>query len=690
MGEDTSHPEVLDEKEERHEFVKALLRDVRAMEQMLEERHFEEGVRRIGAEQEMFLVDSSYQPASINLEVLEELDDPRFTTELGRFNLEFNANPALFDEHCLRDLEKQLNDCLRMAREGAATHDADIALTGILPTLKKSDLTLDHMTPRERYRALNEAMNKIRGTAYEFNIKGIDEFIGKHESVMLEAANTSFQVHFQVSPDEFPQLYNIAQVAAAPVLAAATNSPLLIGKRLWHETRIALFQQSVDTRTTDLHHRELEPRVTFGSDWVDESVLEIYKEDIARFRLLFGIDFDEDPFEELEAGRVPSLQALCLHNGTVYRWNRACYGISDGKPHLRIENRVLPSGPTPIDEVANAAFWFGLMSGLLVEYEDVTDYIEFSEAKNNFFSAAREGLEAPLTWLDGERYPAGELVSNKLIPLAAEGLESSGIAEDDIERYLSIIDRRIQKRQTGSRWMLESFNSMDDEKGMAERLAGVTSGLLERQNTGEPVDQWDLADYETDEESWGEHYLKIGQYMRTDFFTVNDDEIIDLVANVMNWQHIRHVPVEDHEHRLVGLVTHRTLLRLLAKDLSKRDRANIPVSEVMVPEDNLVVVEPDTTTLDAIELMREEEISSLPVVADEDSKKLVGMVTERDFMDITRELLTKRLSETERELIDRAKRQEEQREQPQQRAAAAHPGGDASSPGDSAAEAKSS
>jgi CBS domain-containing protein len=660
MGEDTSHPEVLDEEEERHEFVKALLRDVRALEQMLDEGHFETGVRRIGAEQEMFLVDSSYQPASRNLEVLDEIDDPRFTTELGRFNLEFNADPALFDENCLRDLETQLNTCLELAREGAAEHDADVALTGILPTLKKSDLTLDHMTPRERYRALNEAMTKIRGEDYEFNIKGIDEFIVKHDSVMLEAANTSFQVHFQVSPDEFPQLYNIAQVTAAPVLAAATNSPLLIGKRLWHETRIALFQQSVDTRTTELHHRELEPRVTFGSDWVDESVLEIYKEDIARFRLLFGIDFDEDPFEELEAGRVPSLQALCLHNGTVYRWNRACYGISDGKPHLRIENRVLPSGPTPVDEVANAAFWFGLMSGLLVEYGDVTDYIEFSEAKNNFFSAAREGLEAPLTWLDGHSYPAGDLISGELIPLAAEGLEQSGIASEDIERYLSIIDRRIQSGQTGSQWMLESFNSMNDDKGMAERLAGVTSGLLERQGTGEPVDQWSLAHLETDEDSWGEHYLRIGQYMRTDFFTVNDDEIIDLVANVMNWQHIRHVPVEDHEHRLVGLVTHRTLLRLLAKDLSKRDRANIPVSEVMVPVENLVVVEPDTTTLEAIELMREEEISSLPVVADQDSKKLVGMVTERDFMNITRELLTKRLSETERRLLDQAKQQSDE------------------------------
>ncbi|MFB6263263.1 MAG: glutamate-cysteine ligase family protein [Bradymonadaceae bacterium] len=644
---DDPEPEL--ETEERHEFMKALLRDVRALERMLEEGHFEEDVRRIGAEQEMFLVDESYQPATINQQVLDSIEKERFTTELGKFNLEYNAAPSVFEGHCLRELEDQLTECVEAASAAAREHGGDAALVGILPTLRKSDLSLENMTPRKRYRALNEAMNELRGgEAYKFHITGIDEFIVEHDSVMLEAANTSFQVHFQVEPHEFARLYNIAQVTAAPVLAAATHSPLLFGKRLWHETRIALFQQSVDTRTTEHHHRELQPRVTFGNDWVDDSVLEIFREDIARFQLLFGIDVDEDPIEELDAGRVPSLQALCLHNGTVYRWNRACYGISDGKPHLRIENRVFPSGPTPIDEVANAAFWLGLMSGLVVEYGDVTDHFEFDVAKNNFFSAAREGLSAPLTWDDGRTYPAAELISDQLLPLAAKGLERSGIADDDIERYLGLIDRRIDAEQTGSIWALNSFHEMDEEKGLAERMAAITSHVVDQQTSGVPVAEWDLASIDSATD-WEEHHIHVGQYMRTDFFTVREDEIIDLVANVMDWQHIRHVPVEDNEHRLVGLITHRNLLRLLAEDLSEEGNSKIPVSEVMVPRSDLMTVTPDSTTLDAIELMREHQVSSLPVVSDQGSNKLVGMVSERDFMNITRELLRQRLEKVSEE-----------------------------------------
>jgi len=644
MGDDISEMGL--ETEERHEFMRALLRDVKALEQMLEDGAFETGVRRIGAEQEMFLVDDSFQPANVNLDVLDEIDDDRFVTELGLFNMEFNAEPMAFEDHCLRELEQQLLECLHVSQEAARTHGAEPILVGILPSIRKSHLSLENMTPKDRYRALNEAMTKLRGTPYEFHIKGIDEFKIKHDSVMLEAANTSFQVHFQVEPDEFAKLYNIAQVVAAPVLAGATHSPMLFGKRLWRETRIALFQQSVDTRTTEHPQRELEPRVTFGSSWVDESVLEIYREDIARFRLLFGIDVDEDPLEELDQGRVPSLQALRLHNGTVYRWNRACYGISNGKPHLRIENRVLPSGPTPVDEVANAAFWFGLMSSLVAEYDDIRNQIDFSTAKTNFFSAAREGLEAPLTWLDGSTFPANDLITGKLLPQAAEGLENSGIDSDDIERYLSVIDQRIRTDQTGSTWVLDSFHAMDEERSLAERMAALTSSEIERQNSEKPVHQWELAEVDSDTE-WERHHIRVGQYMRTDMFTVNEDEIIDLVANIMDWQRIRHVPVEDNEHRLVGLVTHRTLLRLLAEALNEDDRSSIPVSEVMIPEKKLVTVEPDTTTLEAIKLMREHGISSLPVVADDETKDLVGIVTERDFMAITRELLTQRLEDVD-------------------------------------------
>jgi CBS domain-containing protein len=642
MGEELEKPGL--ETEERNEFMKALLRDVRALERMLEEDTFETGVRRIGAEQEMFLVDSSYRPGCVNLDVLDQITgDGDFVTELGKFNMEFNAQPSVFEGDCLRELEEQLTYCLETARAAAQTQDADVALVGILPTLRKSDLDLDNMTPRERYYALNEALTELRGADYEFNIQGIDEFIVKHDSVMLEAANTSFQVHFQVEPDEFADLYNIAQVAAAPVLAAGPFSPMLLGKRLWHETRIALFQQSVDTRSSDLHHRELEPRVTFGNQWIDDSVLEIYREDIARFRLLFGLDVEEDPMEVLDEGGIPDLDALCLHNGTVYRWNRACYGVSNGKPHLRIENRVLPSGPTPQDEVANAAFWFGLMSGLVVEHGDITDSMEFADAKTNFFSAARQGIGAQMMWTDGRTWPAADLIEQKLLPLAAEGLESSGIADSDITRYLDIIGERVRSKKTGSQWMLDSFHDMDEENGLAERMAAITASIVQQQGSGNPVHEWEPATLDEGETTWADHYLRVGQYMRTDFFTVGEDEIIDLVANVMDWQRIRHVPIEDNENRLVGLVTHRNLLRLLAENLSKEERTSLPVRDVMVTD--VVTVTPDTNTVDAINLMRDEEVSCLPVVAGQDDDRLVGFLSERDFLGITREMVKERFAE---------------------------------------------
>lgn len=621
--------------EDLRRFMKRILRELRALEEMLEGGMFETGIRRIGAEQEMFLVDEAFRPAFKSMEVLEELDHDLFTTELGQFNIEFNAEPAVFGGDCLSELEHQLAHNVGIAREAARRVGCDIALVGILPTLQKADLGLENMTPRPRYRALNDSMTRLRGKDYEFHIKGIDEFIVAHDNVMLEACNTSFQVHFQVEPDEFARLYNFAQAVAAPTLAVATNSPLLFGKRLWKETRIALFQQSVDTRSPGSHMRDLTPRVSFGNDWIKDSVIEIFRDDIARFRLLMSAEVDEDPFEAIEDGRPPSLAALRLHNGTVYRWNRACYGISDGKPHLRIENRVLPSGPTPADEVANAAFWFGLMGGLMDEFEDITEHMAFIDAKNNFFSAARYGLGAPVTWLDGRNANVRDLVLSELLPLARRGLASSGITVADIDRYLGIIEDRVRRERTGADWMLESFNATEGHGSLGERLAGVTAALIKDQNDDLLVADWQTASI-PEESTWEDHHEYVGQYMTTDLFTVNADEIIDMVASVMEWQHVRHVPVEDNDHRLVGLVTRRNIMKSLLED--RAHEQSIPVSDIMVTD--VITVEPTSTTLEAIKLMRLNKISSLPVI---DNGKLVGIVTERDFMNIARDLLEERL-----------------------------------------------
>lgn len=623
--------------EERREFTKLLLNDLRALEHLLEHDQIESDVRRIGAEQELFLVDQSWRAASIARDVLATIDDPHFTTELAKFNLEFNCDPLVYEGTCLRDLNQQLDDYLDVARRAAEEHGARVVLAGILPTLHKSDLDLANMTDNPRYFALNDALGRERGDAYTFMIRGTDELSFKHYSVMLEACNTSFQVHFQVAPNEFAKLYNIAQVVTAPVVAAATNSPLLFGKRLWRETRIALFQQSLDTRTAGHHLREIKPRVSFGNAWVDESVLEIFREDISRFRVLLSTDVGADPFELLRRGEVPALRALLLHNSTVYRWNRPCYGITSGVPHLRIENRVLPAGPSTVDEVANAAFWFGLISGLASQYDDIRSKISFDAAKDNFFAAARFGTNTQLQWLGQSRVNAQSLIVDELVPLARHGLHVSGLDSSDADRYLGIIEERVRSDRTGSSWILTSFEGMSDPGlTQGERLTALVAGSIDRQERGLPVHEWTPAE-SSESGGWKNNFRSVEQFMTTDLYTVNEEESIDLVANLMDWRHIRHVPVEDHQHRLVGLVSYRALIRYLARS-GGADKRALPVREIM--KQNLITITPETSSLDAIELMTSRRISCLPVLKED---RLVGIVTDVDFTQVARQLLQETL-----------------------------------------------
>jgi CBS domain-containing protein/gamma-glutamylcysteine synthetase len=635
MGEERVGSEL--EGKPRRAFIRRVLTDLHALEQMLDSGMIERRRRHIGAEQEVFLVDRNWRPAMAALELLEQIDDPRFTTELGLFNLEMNLDPLIFGGDCLRRLEAQLNELLTHLRNEAREVGVEVVLTGILPTLRKTDLGLENMTPKPRYFALNKAMSALRGGAYELSIKGLDELLLKHDSVMLEACNASFQVHFQVGAEEFANLYNIAQVAAAPVLAAAVNSPMLFGRELWRETRIALFQQSVDTRSSMDFLRERSPRVTFGRDWVRESVLELFQEDISRFKSLVTSDFDEDPIAILQRGEVPQLKSLCMHNSTVYRWNRACYGVSEGRPHLRIENRVLPCGPSVLDEVANAAFWFGLMAGLSSKYEDITQLIHFEDARMNFGSAARMGLGAHYCWLNGRTHSAVNLICDHLLPLAYEGLEKRGIDSADAERYLSVIDKRVVSGRTGAQWQAISLGGMRGQGNLSERLNALTAAMVERQKGEDPVAEWPPARL-VESSGWKQNFLKVEQYMNTDLFTVTEDESLDLVASVMEWKRIRHIPVEDAQHRLVGLVSYRSLLKLMARGSLSRGETHLAVSEVMNPDP--VTVRPDSSTLEAIELMRQHEISCLPVVSDD---HLVGVITERDLMNVAATLLEQQL-----------------------------------------------
>ena len=618
-------------------FMKALLNDVRALERLLETDQFETDVRRIGAEQELFLVDQARRPAPMAVAMMEGIDDPRFTYELALFNLEANLTPQVLGGDCLRRMERETVEVVRKARQRARALGGDVLLAGVLPTLTARELTLDNMVPNPRYRALNEAIVRLRGGDLKLSVKGIDHLDLLHDNVMLEACNASFQVHFQVAPGEFARLYNIAQAVTGPVLAAAVNSPLLLGKRLWHETRIAVFEHSVDARSDAHRARGQQPRVHFGDHWIESSVLEIFREDIARFRVVLTSDFDEDPMAEIDAGRAPHFNALRLHNGTVYRWNRACYGVMDGRPHLRIEHRVLPSGPTEVDEVANAAFFFGLMSAFADEIGDVRERMRFEDARANFFAAARYGLKAQFSWLDGRDVPATRLLLEELLPAARRGLAKVKIRKRDIDRYLGVIEARVTAQATGARWALDSLAAMDSSKTMDERLRNLTAAMVRQQERELPVHEWELAEF-CQSQDWRDSYRTVGQFMTTDLFTVRRDDLIDFAASLMEWKHVRHVPVEDDEGRLVGLVSHRALLRIVAR--GEQDGAAVSVEDIMNPKP--ATIEPETRTVDAIRIMRELRVACLPVLRD---GKLVGVITEADLIGVAGKLLERILEE---------------------------------------------
>ncbi len=631
MGVETV--KLAESKEQVQEFIKYLLKDIRAMEKMLAEDYFETDTIRIGAEQELCLVDKYAKPLPISIELLEVLNDEAFTTELARFNLETNLVPLEFKGKCLSQLEANILNQLDKAREAIKQFEGDIVLTGVLPTIRKSDLDIENLTPLPRYRALCDAINKLRGDEYDLRIQGMDELLMRFDTPLLEACNTGFQVHLQVNPDEFVNKYNLAQAITGPVLAGAVNSPLLFGKRLWAETRIALFHQSVDTRKVGDHLRDNSPRVTFGNEWLKDSILEIYKEDIARYRVMLSSNVTEDVEEILESGGVPKLMALQVHNGTVYRWNRPCYGISNGKPHLRIENRIFPSGPTVTDEIANASFWLGLLNGMDTEYPDISSVLDFDDAKMNFIAASKLGLDTKFKWVRDKRYSAVELITKELLPLARQGLRNANVYEGDISSYLDVIEERTEAAQTGSYWMVKSYNSLSKDVSKEQALTAVTNAMIKNQRKGEPVHKWGLAKPD-DMEMWQPSSLLVEEFMTTDLFTVQKDDIIELVANLFEWRRIRYVPVEDDSKHLVGLITMRMIFREFNDILHNRGSSSKAVEDIMIK--NPITIHPEASILEAIELMDGQKIGCLPVLK---NNRLVGIITEQNYMTITSRLL---------------------------------------------------
>ena len=334
----------------------------------------------------------------------------------------------------------------------------------------------------------------------------------------------------------------------------------------------------------------------------------------------------------VQSGKAPKLYGLNIFNGTVYKWNRACYGITDGKPHLRIENRVMPSGPSVRDEFANAAFWLGLMKGLPEEYRKVSDIMDFGKAKSNFLKAARHGLGSSFAWMNmANRISATELIIKELLPIAREGLSKAQIFEDDISKYLDIIEERVSSGMTGSQWILNAVDKLSASSSKNEAMVATTAGIFHRQQENKPVHTWDIPLLE-EAGSWRNRFGSIEQVMKTDLVTVAEHDSIDFVMNLMGWKNIRHIPIENFKGELLGMITAKTLIRYLSKRFE--DGLQHSVTEIM--ETDCITVPPDISTVDAIAIMKKHDLTCLPVLK---GKKLVGLLTDFDFVNISSQLL---------------------------------------------------
>jgi CBS domain-containing protein/gamma-glutamylcysteine synthetase len=627
MGE---HDLYTSTQEERLEFAARLLNDLRAIELMQERGLFESETRRIGAEQEFCLVDSNFRPSIRGPEILAAIDEPHFTTELARYTLEINLDPIELKDRPFSQLHGQLDELLDRAERAAARFGDKVVLAGILPSIGMTELDSRFMTPAPRYEMLQERIRRMRGGDFELSIYGVDDVIMRHDNIMFEACNTSFQVHLQIAPEELVDQYNWALAISGPMLAIATNSPMLFGRELWAETRIALFQQSIDTRTRDMGLRQRQARVHFGNRWIRHSLIEIFQEDIARYPLMTAHP-TEDSLEQLEQGKVPTLRSLALHNGTIWKWNRVCFGSNGQCAHLRLENRYLPAGPTKLDEIANAAFWIGLMCAMPQRYRQIWKTMDFLEAKDNFLKAALHGLDVELSWL-GKIKNVRQLILEDLLPLAQQGLESQAIDASEIGRYLSVIEHRTVKRMTGSHWLKQSFRSASPDMELLQKKTALTQALWQNQQSGIPVADWPIGRLEAlPQESMLDE--RVDLLMTTDLITVLADDHLAFVQQIMRWRHIRHVPVENEDGQLVGLVTASDLSQFCSDhdcqevtEVRREDGGQLRVADIMVARP--ICISPHCRLSEARQIMSEHDIDCLPVAQ---AGKLMGLLTTHDI-----------------------------------------------------------
>jgi hypothetical protein len=489
MGRDV--PPISVSQQDRRRYREKVRRCLDALDRMLHEAAFDTATDQVGLEVELHLVDECGAPSMKSADVLAAIGDPHWAPELGRFNLEINVPPRPLSGDALDQLEGHLLASLKHADQRARDVGSRLAMIGTLPSLAEADATEEAMSANPRFWLLNEQICASRGEAARIAIDGPEELVTHSDNIMPEAACTSVQCHLQVGPDQFASYWNAAQAVAGVQVAVGANSPFLFGRELWRETRITLFQQATDTRPEELQAQGVRPRVWFGDRWIT-SVFDLFEENIRYFPALLPLCGEEDPQAVVDQGGVPDLFELTLHNGTVYRWNRPVYAVTGGRPHLRVENRVLPAGPTVADITANAAFYYGLVRALAESRRPVWTRMPFRAAEENLADAARHGIDAHLYWPGLGVVRAVDLVQRHLLPLARDGLDRWGVAPRDAERALAIIRERCRARRTGATWQVETVRRLERD-GHLDRetaLRRMTQCYIEHMHSNEPVHTW--------------------------------------------------------------------------------------------------------------------------------------------------------------------------------------------------------
>jgi hypothetical protein len=476
-------------REDRTRYRDKVRRNLDVFTRMLREATFAAETPLTGLEIELNLVDVDGYPAMRNASVLGAIADPAFVTELGQFNIEINVPPQRLAARGLTVFEDTVRASLNAAEERASGIGTHMVMIGILPTLDLDHMTYESLSANPRYALLNDQIFAARGEDMEIAIDGVERLRIQCDTIAPEAACTSAQLHLQVSPDEFASYWNAAQAIAGIQVALGANAPFLFGRQLWRETRIPLFEQATDTRAEELKAQGVRPRVWFGERWIT-SIFDLFEENVRYFPELLPILEEEDPAEVLDRGGAPTLAELTLHNGTVYRWNRPVYAVVDGTPHVRVENRVLPAGPTVADVMANAAFYFGLVRALARADRPVWTQMSFNAAEENFHSGARYGIDALVYWPGLGTVPATELVLRRLLPLAAAGLDDWGADPDERDRLLGIVERRCLTARNGAAWQVAA--SVARPGSRYDALRGMLNDYRNLMHSNVPVHEWPL------------------------------------------------------------------------------------------------------------------------------------------------------------------------------------------------------